>query len=547
MKNKLLLGLLIVLLGSISAGAQQKLKFSVSSFELDPFDTTPQNKVYEKIDGSGFRYAIIKVSSTNPDDNLMEYNFNFGNLKSIVEQHDNELWVYVQKNAKLVTISRNGYTTLNKYDLKTTIQDGKVYVMLLNAAKPVVYTQMVQFNVTPANAGAVVTIKSSNANSQEEMFGTTDVTGSVAKALPLGTYTYKIIANNYHTSEGRLTLTDRNKTQKEIVNLKSNAAEMTFNVDTDADIYINGEYKGKRTWVGILKSGNYQVECRLPNHHTTIQYVTVTDDNNQTVMLSAPAPMTGTLAITSTPPGGNIIIDGKGYGVTPRNINDQMIGNHIVTISMDGYKSKSQYFNIKENETTTVDVVLESIFMRKQNARSKEKATKVAKQTNASSTSCGYIQASAQVGTMMGYGANAGAYISGFNIEAYATMTMAKETVPMYNTSTLATSEASISGMMFGGKLGWGIKAGESVRITPQIGAGVLNVSGDGVGSNATCATAGVRVEIDFTNNVGLSLAPEGQFAVSKKEVFKQLEEVSSKIKGWGTGANLRIGLYVRF
>ena len=516
MKRKLLLGLLIVLLGSISAGAQQKLKFSVSSFELDPFDTTPQNKVYEKIDGSGFRYAIIKVSSTNPDDNLMEYNFNFGNLKSIVEQHDNELWVYVQKNAKLVTISRNGYTTLNKYDLKTTIQDGKVYVMLLNAAKPVVYTQMVQFNVTPANAGAVVTIKSSNANSQEEMFGTTDVTGSVAKALPLGTYTYKIIANNYHTSEGRLTLTDRNKTQKEIVNLKSNAAEMTFNVDTDADIYINGEYKGKRTWVGILKSGNYQVECRLPNHHTTIQYVTVTDDNNQTVMLSAPAPMTGTLAITSTPLGGNIIIDGKGYGVTPQNINDQMIGNHIVTISMDGYKSKSQYFNIKENETTTVDVVLESILKRKQNARSKEKATKVVKQTNASSTSCGYIQASAQVGTMMGYGANAGAYI--YQELGYA--------------------------LAWGN---WGIKAGESVRITPQIGAGVLNVSGDGVGSNATCATAGVRVEIDFTNNVGLSLAPEGQFAVSKKEVFKQLEEVSSKIKGWGTGANLRIGLYVRF
>lgn len=70
MNNKLLLGLLIVLLGSISAGAQQKLKFSVSSFELDPFDTTPQNKVYEKIDGSGFRYAIIKVCSTNPDDKI---------------------------------------------------------------------------------------------------------------------------------------------------------------------------------------------------------------------------------------------------------------------------------------------------------------------------------------------------------------------------------------------------------------------------------------------------------------------------------------------
>ena len=125
MKRKVFLTLLLVLLGIPTIEAQQKQKFSIANFELDPFDTTPQNKLYEKIDGSGFRYAIIKVFSTTPDDNLKEYNFNFGNLKSFVEIHDNELWIYVQKNAKLVTISREGYMPLNKYDLKTTIEEGK--------------------------------------------------------------------------------------------------------------------------------------------------------------------------------------------------------------------------------------------------------------------------------------------------------------------------------------------------------------------------------------------------------------------------------------
>lgn len=99
---------------------------------------------------------------------------------------------------------------------------------------------MVQFSVKPANAEAIITVKSTKANAQEELFGTTDVTGSAAKALQLGTYTYKIIANNYHTSEGRITLNDRNKTYKETVVLRTNIAEMTFYVDTDADIYING-------------------------------------------------------------------------------------------------------------------------------------------------------------------------------------------------------------------------------------------------------------------------------------------------------------------
>ena len=539
MKRKVFLTLLLVLLGIPTIEAQQKQKFSIANFELDPFDTTPQNKLYEKIDGSGFRYAIIKVFSTTPDDNLKEYNFNFGNLKSFVEIHDNELWIYVQKNAKLVTISREGYMPLNKYDLKTTIEEGKVYVLTLNATKSIVYTQMVQFSVKPANAEAIITVKSTKANAQEELFGTTDVTGSAAKALQLGTYTYKIIANNYHTSEGRITLNDRNKTYKETVVLRTNIAEMTFYVDTDADIYINGEYKGKRTWTGKLRSGDYQVECRQANHRSSSQFVTVTDNNNQTIKLDAPTPITGTLALTSTPLGGSITIDGKDHGVTPQNINDLFIGNHNVTVSFNGYESGSQTFIIQEDHTTNVHIELQPLI-------EKPKAKKPVMTSKYTSIN-GYIQASVQAGTMMGFGANAGVYISDFNAEAYFTMTMGKENVPTYDTSTLATSEVSLSGIMFGLKLGYGIKVSPTIRITPQLGAGILNVKNRDVGSNAICATAGARIEIALGKNFGISLTPEGHLAVSKKDVFKNIEEASNKIKGWGTGGNLRAGVYMKF
>ena len=210
-----------------------------------------------------------------------------------------------------------------------------------------------------------------------------------------------------------------------------------------------------------------------------------------------------------------------------------------MTVSLNGYKSGRQSFIIQEDHTTNVHIELQSLI-------EKPKAKKPV-MTSASTSVTGYIQAAAQAGTMMGFGANAGAYFSNYNAEAYLTMTMGKEDVPMYDTSTLATSEIRVSGMMFGLKLGYGIKVSPTIRITPQLGVGVLNVKGDDVGSSAICATAGARIEIALGKNFGICLTPEGQFAVSKKGVFKNLEEASSKIKGWGTGGNLRAGVFVKF
>ncbi len=338
--------------GIVSSFGQ--LKFHVASFGEDQFDLAARDERFKKIDGSGSLYAIIKVSG----DDLKEYNFNFGNMNHLVESHEDQLWVYVQKNAKHVTITRSGYTPLRNYDLRTTIEAGKTYVMQLSAQGPVIYTQMVMFQTEPKVTGAVVMVQREGGDSPKELFGTTGATGGVAKSLEFGTYTYEVMAENYYPSEGRFTLNNQAETHQEKVMLRSNGANITLSVDAEAEIYVNNNKVGLRTWTGLLKSGVHQVECRQQNHKTSSQTITVTEGEDRTVTLTPPTPITGVLSVTSEPLGAAIMVDGKDYGVTPRNITGVIIGQHAVMLSLDGYNDEQTTVEVKENETTDISLTL---------------------------------------------------------------------------------------------------------------------------------------------------------------------------------------------
>lgn len=348
--------LLLLLTGINEMSAQDKLKFSIESFNADPFDYSAKDKKYEKFDGNGERYALIKVTS-NSNDNLREYNFNFGNLKHEVEVHDDVLWVYVQKNAKLLTISREGYTSINKYDLHTTLESGKNYTLKLSAQPKKIYWQMTQFNVTPADSRAMITYRNTLVGSQNEMFGTINESGSVAKNLPLGSYSYQVISDNYKTAEGIFTLNDRKRTYIENVTLIPNHSKVTLIVGSAAEIYVNDEFMGVGEWSGSLKAGDYQVECRKTNHTPTTQILQIEDNNDQIITLETPEPILGEASVISNPLGANIIIDGKQYGVTPKNI-DLPLGKHVVELTMEGYKTGKMNFEITENIVSEINMML---------------------------------------------------------------------------------------------------------------------------------------------------------------------------------------------
>ena len=579
---------------AIPTSAQTKLRFSVAAFEQDLTDLSAQSAQYKKTDGSGSLYAIVKVTSNNPDDDLREYRFNFGNLKHTVEEHDGELWLYVQKNAKTVTITRNGYAPITRYDLRTTIQAGKNYVMQLTSARRTVYKQMVKFAVTPPDCNAVVMVKATKDDAVEEMFGIVDSsTGEVARSLELGSYTYRVIAENYYENNGRIILDDRNALLTEKIALRPNFASVTLSVDADADIYVNNELKGSRTWTGNLKSGNYQVECRQKNHKPVQQYITVAENVNKTYNLTPPTPIMGNLGVTSTPLGAKIEVDGKSYGVTPLII-DIVTGSHIVTLSKQNYKTESMNVEVKENETADVNVKLSDYAKITINSNPKgaslsidgknvgttpftqemasgeytlrltapkhqtyEKRMHIDTSDPTVNIKLGrqyqkqtaiYGQVGGQVGTLTGIGANIGAYFRNFNAEASFTMGLVSEKLRVLSLGYRINCLDDLKPICFGGRLGYGIIIGRRMRITPQVGVNVVNFKHDfGSKEFAISATAGARFEYAIDANFGVSASADGCFAVSKEDSFKMIEEVSSKVKGWGTGANLRLGIYVSF
>lgn len=100
---------------------------------------------------------------------------------------------------------------------------------------------------------------------------------------------------------------------------------------------------------------------------------------------------------------------------------------------------------------------------------------------------------------------------------------------------------------MFGGKAGYGFVLGSRFRLTPQAGIGAVAVKGDGVQTSALFVSGGLRMECVAVNHLGVSLTPEYRFAISRNALFDEISSFSSKVKGWGTGFNVNLGLYFYF
>lgn len=346
--------------------AQQKLKFDIVKFELNQLDGTASNSKYQKIDGSGNPYAIIKVRSSDGNGNLNGFMFNFNSLKSIVENHDDELWVYVQKNAKIVTISRDGYTTLKNFDLGQTLAAGKTYNMEITFDKVKktiereLHMQMLQFKITPAVEGIIIMYKKEGA-SDYELFGQPNsTTGIVSKNLPYGTYEYKIMSENYYATEGRVKLNSNSAVYVENVALKGNFSEVSIkSINAAANIFVNNEFKGKGSWKGTLNPGEYIIEGKLENHLTASQKITIVSGVGQTVELPSPTPITGFVSVTSEPTGATVEIDGKVCGTTPCNIKDVLIGTRQIKLTKANYNPVTAHVYVEEGKLSNINLEMD--------------------------------------------------------------------------------------------------------------------------------------------------------------------------------------------
>ena len=181
-----------------------------------------------------------------------------------------------------------------------------------------------------------------------------------AMRLASGQHKVRVVHPKYKPFEQTVTVTDA-ETSTVHVDLNVNFATVTLQVDADAEIWVNGERKGVRSWTGELVAGNYTVECRQENHQKTVQRMTVTAEmSGQTFQLEAPKPIVGRLVVSTTPADATLIIDGKRVGETPMQLNSIMVGQHSVRVEKKGWLPLTKSIVIEENKTLNLEETLQA-------------------------------------------------------------------------------------------------------------------------------------------------------------------------------------------
>ncbi len=172
-----------------------------------------------------------------------------------------------------------------------------------------------------------------------------------------GEHKVRVVKEMYSAVENTFTVTDGNTTQAALT-MNVNFVNVTITTDSESDIYIDNEKKGKGIWTGRLNDGAHSLEARKTSHKSSYKTVQLTIGRDENVVIPDPEPIYGTLEVASTPIGARILIDNKDVGITPRVIADVLIGKHTITIEKRGYNSHIQEITIAENKKTDLNVTL---------------------------------------------------------------------------------------------------------------------------------------------------------------------------------------------
>ena len=177
--------------------------------------------------------------------------------------------------------------------------------------------------------------------------------------LASGFHTVRVMKDMYKMTEKSFTVTD-GQTTNATLNMSANFVNVTINTDSQSDIYVDEEYKGKGKWTGCLSDGSHIFEARKANHKPSKKSVDLVLGENKTITLDTPTPINGSIDIDSSPMGATIYIDGKHYGETPNYISDILIGEHELKLTKQGCVEIKKTIIIKEGETLTINEKLQT-------------------------------------------------------------------------------------------------------------------------------------------------------------------------------------------
>ncbi len=288
MKDVLAFVLLLML--GLTAQTQQ---IAVKSFRQLENDLDARAS-YPKEDKNGEKAAIIKIVTT-------ETGFEFdGGIIGIVAsvQKTSEIWLYVPRGSKVVTIKHPKLGLLRNYAYPQSILSGDVYEMVLTTGRvvttieePTIETQWLLITTDPAGADVYI---------NDQPAGKTPYQNE----LPTGKYTWRVSKELYLPEAGIANLSTGG--EKQVMNVKLKPDFGTLNIsslpENGASVSFNNMPTGKVTPCSIemVKSGDLTLTLSRDMYETTTQRISLTAGETKHVSITM-NPTFAQVTVTSEP------------------------------------------------------------------------------------------------------------------------------------------------------------------------------------------------------------------------------------------------------
>ena len=415
-----------------------------------------------------------------------------------------------------------------------------------------------------------------------------------------GKHTISIQRDYYETLDKTLTVNPSQNTCL-AVELQRNAKVIKITTQEDAEIWIDGRVVAMGNYSNLISFGEHTFESRLQGCRGHKEQITINAHSAESITLPAPQPIVGSIKITSNIPA-SVEIDGQHRGTTPIHIDsDITVGMHLVKISANNHRTIERAVEISEGICTELNEELSELvsvdFKSKPSASllsingeivgttphpiqletgeydieafaknyvptrktikvtSNEKNFELKLKRQYLKPSGFYISVEYQLLALEGIKGSLGGFIKNVNLEANVIYGL-KESETIYWNSPNEMTEPSgytYKPLYVGGRLGYGFIVGTRLRITPQVGAGIVMLKGtkvsDGVSDPKTTdgycipGLIGARIDFVIVPSVAICVMPNYSFSIMESKLYSQLSPASKTIKGYANGVSASAGL----
>ncbi len=130
---------------------------------------------------------------------------------------------------------------------------------------------------------------------------------------------------------------------------------------SEAEVFIDGEKIGTVPQEKQLSTGDHFVVVSKPGYQQFKKKLTV--EEGKVITITAELKSVGGLRFLSNPGGASVMMDGQVIGVTPMVNEEVSAGEHIISVSLDGYLDFETSVKVAGGEMKVVNAVLEKIDM----------------------------------------------------------------------------------------------------------------------------------------------------------------------------------------